>query len=45
MKDHFIELSSILDDKHDRHERIYKISRDITNKSKKVIFSLQRLPG
>lgn len=29
----------------DRHERLVKISRDITMKSKRVIFALQRLSG
>ena len=31
-----------LDDKHDRHERILKLSRDITIDSKRTIFVLQR---
>lgn len=34
-----------LDTKHDRHERIVKLSRDITIESKRVIFLLQRCAG
>lgn len=32
-----------LDEHYDRRERLIKISRDITNASKKIIFSLHRL--
>ena len=41
----FRDYSKRLNDKNDKYERIYKTNRDITNKSKKVIFSLQRIPG
>ncbi|XP_076441933.1 translin-associated protein X-like isoform X2 [Babylonia areolata] len=34
-----------LDSKHDRHERIVKLSRDITIESKRTIFLLQRCAG
>lgn len=34
-----------LDQKHDKHERIVKLSRDVTIESKRVIFLLQRLSG
>lgn len=36
----FSKMSEELDDKHDRHERLIKISRDITIQSKKIIFFL-----
>jgi hypothetical protein len=36
----FREMSMELDEKHDRHERIVKISRDITIESKRIIFLL-----
>jgi predicted translin family RNA/ssDNA-binding protein len=32
-----------LDAKHDKHERLVKLSRDITAESKKVIFLLHRI--
>lgn len=32
-----------LDDKHDRHERIVKLSRDITIESKRIIFLLHTI--
>lgn len=41
----FREYSKSLDEKNDKNERIYKTSRDVTNRSKKVIFLLQRIPG
>lgn len=34
-----------LDKKHDKHERLVKLSRDVTIESKRVIFLLQRLTG
>ncbi|XP_076043952.1 translin associated factor X isoform X2 [Oratosquilla oratoria] len=37
--------SKLLNEKNDKYERIYKTGRDITLRSKRVIFSLQRLPG
>ncbi|KAL7643429.1 UNVERIFIED_CONTAM: hypothetical protein RMT77_005411 [Armadillidium vulgare] len=42
---HFKELSKLLDDKNDKYERIYKTNRDVTQKCKKIIFALQRIPG
>ena len=36
-------ISRILDEKHDKHERIVKLSRDITIESKRVIFLLHRI--
>lgn len=41
----FREYSKILDEKNDKYERIYKTSRDVTVRSKRVIFTLQRIPG
>ena len=41
----FREYSKKLDSKNDKYERIYKTNRDVTQKSKKIIFSLQRIPG
>lgn len=38
-------FQSELDQKHDKHERIVKLSRDVTIESKRVIFLLQRLSG
>lgn len=32
-----------LDDKHDRHERIVKLGRDITIESKRIIFLLHNI--
>ncbi|CAG2235366.1 translin-associated protein X-like [Mytilus edulis] len=34
-----------LDTKHDKHERLVKLSRDVTIESKRTIFLLQRLTG
>ena len=34
-----------LDEKHDRHERLVKTSRDVTSQSKKIIFLLHRVVG
>ncbi|KAB7505558.1 Translin-associated protein X [Armadillidium nasatum] len=42
---HFKELSKLLDEKNDKYERIYKTNRDVTQKCKKIIFALQRIPG
>ncbi|KAG7204096.1 hypothetical protein KM043_001945 [Ampulex compressa] len=39
----FRTYAAILDDKHDRFERIIKLSRDITIESKKIIFLLHRV--
>lgn len=36
----FREFSRELDEKHDRYERIVKLSRDITIESKRIIFAL-----
>ncbi|KAL3286524.1 hypothetical protein HHI36_001029 [Cryptolaemus montrouzieri] len=36
----FLDFSKELDDKHDRYERIVKLSRDITIESKRIIFTL-----
>ncbi|KAK7071666.1 hypothetical protein SK128_025826 [Halocaridina rubra] len=41
----FREYSKFLVDRNDKYERIYKTSRDITVRSKRIIFSLHRLPG
>ncbi|XP_071545744.1 translin-associated protein X [Panulirus ornatus] len=41
----FREYSKALDEKNDKYERIYKTSRDVTVRSKRVIFTLQRIPG
>ncbi|OBZ85152.1 Translin-associated protein X [Choanephora cucurbitarum] len=38
----FKECRDVLDDHHDRRERIIKVSRDITAQSKKMIFALHR---
>lgn len=35
--------STELDDKHDRHERLVKASRDITIESKRIIFLLHNI--
>lgn len=46
MNDHqhelFTKWSKDLDDRYDQRERVYKLSRDLTRFSKKVIFILQR---
>lgn len=39
----FREYAAILDAKHDKHERIVKISRDITIESKRIIFLLHTI--
>lgn len=39
----FYECSNKLDTHHDRHERLVKLSRDITIESKRVIFLLHRV--
>ena len=41
----FQEYRKELDEKHDRHERIVKLSRDCTIHSKRVIFMLHRVSG
>lgn len=41
----FRDYSRELDDKHDRHERIVKLSRDITIESKRIIFLLHTIDG
>lgn len=39
----FKEFATELDDKHDRYERIVKLSRDITIESKRIIFLLHNI--
>lgn len=39
----FREYGRQLDDKHDRYERIVKLSRDITIESKRIIFLLHNI--
>lgn len=41
----FCKYQQELDEKHDRHERIVKLSRDITVESKRAIFLLHRASG
>jgi len=41
----FDEFREELDEKHDRNERIVKLSRDVTIESKRVIFTLHRSVG
>lgn len=41
--DLFRKYGKELDDKHDRYERIVKISRDITIESKRIIFLLHNV--
>jgi len=41
----FDEFREELDEKHDRNERIVKLSRDVTIESKRVIFTLHRSTG
>jgi len=41
----FGEISKVLDYRHDKRERIVKISRDITIESKRIIFCLHRIKG
>lgn len=43
--DDFHDFQLELDSKYDRHERLVKLSRDCTIKSKRVIFALHRLSG
>ena len=43
--DMFQEYRKELDEKHDRHERIVKLSRDCTINSKRIIFTLHRVSG
>ncbi|KAK4305687.1 hypothetical protein Pmani_022430 [Petrolisthes manimaculis] len=45
LMDLFREYSKTLDKKNDKYERVYKASRDVTVRSKRVIFSMQRIPG
>jgi len=42
IKDNFADLAKMLDARHDRHESIFKLSRDITTDSKRLIFSIHR---
>lgn len=39
----FLKYQSELDNKHDRHERLVKLSRDITIESKRIIFLLHNI--
>jgi len=39
----FGEISKVLDNRHDKRERIVKLSRDITIESKRIIFCLHRI--
>ena len=39
----FLCLFRLLDARHDKHEMIFKLSRDITTDSKRLIFSILRL--
>ena len=41
----FMAVQKRLDAKHDKHERLVKMSRDVTIESKRTIFLLQRLTG
>lgn len=41
----FYTYQADLDKKHDRYERLVKLSRDVTIESKRVIFLLQRVSG
>ncbi|CAH1790716.1 unnamed protein product [Owenia fusiformis] len=41
----FKQYQNELDTKHDKHERLVKLSRDVTLESKRVIFLLQRIAG
>ena len=43
--DMFQEYRKELDEKHDRHERIVKLSRDCTIHSKRIIYTLHRVSG
>lgn len=39
----FLKYQKELDNKHDRHERLVKLSRDITIESKRIIFLLHNI--
>jgi len=39
----FRQFQTELDGRHDKHERLVKLSRDITVASKRIIFSLHRV--
>lgn len=41
----FLAYQKILDAKHDKYERLVKLSRDVTIESKRTIFLLQRITG
>ena len=41
----FLKFQQELDCKHDKHERLVKLSRDVTIQSKRIIFLLQRVAG
>merc|ERR1712018_793608 len=43
IKESFSDLAKKLEARHDKHEAIFKVSRDITTDSKKLIFSIHRL--
>jgi len=43
IKDNFAQLAKLLDARHDKHEAIFKQSRDITVDSKRLIFAIHRL--
>jgi len=44
-KEVFLEFQQELDCKYDKHERLVKLSRDCTIRSKRVIFALHRISG
>ena len=44
-KEVFLEFQQELDSKYDKHERLVKLSRDCTIRSKRVIFVLHRITG
>ena len=41
----FLQYKNLLDTKHDKHEALVKISRDVTIESKRIIFHLHRCVG
>jgi len=43
IQENFAQIAKILDERHDKHEAIFKQSRDITVDSKRLIFSIHRL--
>jgi len=43
IQENFAQIAKILDARHDKHEAIFKQSRDITVDSKRLIFSIHRL--